>query len=79
MATAMAIRVITTVPMRRGNTPYSGLAKSGVHVVVKRNSVSGISAKNSTDGMSTEMTIPKVVKRETAAAATRIPRMIASP
>ena len=79
MAMSTAMSVITSVPMIRGSTPYWGLAKRGVHVVVKRNSVIGISAKNSSDGMRTEMTMPKVVRIETAAAAKRMTRMTFSP
>jgi hypothetical protein len=79
IAMVTAIRVMTIVPITSGSTPNCPSAKSGVHVVVKRNSVSGISAKNSSDGMRSESTIPKVVRIETAAAAKRMPRMTFSP
>jgi len=79
IATAIAIKVITIVPLRSGRTPNSPFLNSGVHVVPKRKSVRGTSEKNSIEGIKSEMTIPKVVMIETRAATASSARINFSP
>ena len=71
IATASATSVVTSVPATSGRTPYRGSAKSGIHIVSVRKSLSGTILKKGSDSTTRTMTIAIVVNTATSAASIR--------
>ena len=63
-ATAMAMRVVKSVPAASTMTPNWGLAKAADHVVEVKNSTIETSRKNAIVSKNSTKTIPKVVRTE---------------